>query len=199
MADPTLRNEPDDIENGITQRNQLGQELAGTQDQTGLAGSPQSPEDSGLVGTPNSPDNSGLAGSSGAPRTDQGVPTDAAYGNDTGYTGNYGAGVGGPGMSGQTRTSESELLDPGYNPQVGDAGRLNDLNRVGQPGTPNYNPDYPSTPGQPTPTGYSGAPGTPDIPDQAGTQDQTTYTNQSGAMPSQDDGGAGMTSNQSGS
>ncbi|MGH2515154.1 MAG: hypothetical protein ACRDHP_05815 [Ktedonobacterales bacterium] len=208
MTNPTQSDYPDDSDTGASRRDQLGQEMAGPQDQTGLAGSANSPDNSGLAGTPNSPDNSGLAGSSGAPVSDQGLEGGGtSYGNDTDYTGvsgsgvgtdtsftgDYGTSVGGPGLSGQTRTPESELLDPGYNPQVGDAGRLDDLNRVGQPGAPNDNPD------QPTPSGYSGTADNPGIPDQAGTQDQTMYTNQSGATSGQGDGSANTNPNQSGS
>lgn len=212
MSNPTQREYPEDRDNTTPRQDQLGQELAGPEDQTGLAGAPDSPDNSGLVGTPNAPDNTGLAGSSGMPRTDQAISGDAAYGNDTGFTGTsgygndigntgntgaYGAGTGGPGMSGQTRTPETDLLDPGYNPQIDQSGdRLDDLNRAGQPGTPDYDPDYPSAPGQPTPTPYSGAPNNPGIPDQAGTQDQTTYTNRSGSAPAQGDAG-GMAPDQS--
>lgn len=196
MTNPTQRDYPDEIENGPARRDQLDEEFVAPQDQTGLAGSPQSPDDSGLVGTPDSPDNTGLVGSTGAPGIDQTAAGGTLYGNDTGYTGNYGSGSGGPGLSGRTRTPESELLDPGYNPRIGNAGRLDDLNRTGQPGTPNYDPDNPSVPGRPIPSGYSGAPNSPGIPNQAGTQDQTTYSSQSGATPPQDEDGGNTVPNQ---
>lgn len=184
----------------VSQRDQLDEELAAPEDRTGLVGAADTQDDSGLAGTANMPDNTGLAGSSGAPvpRTDEAVAGDPAYGNDTGFTGNYGAGIGGPGMSGQTRTPDSELLDPGYNPKVDASDRLDDLNRVGQPGTPGYEPDYRSAPGQPAPSPYSGSPSSPGIPDQAGTQDQTTYTSRSGSVPLQGDGSS-ATPDQSGS
>lgn len=121
-----------------TDQNLYSDEQAGPPDESGLLGEPISPNNSGLVGTPNSPDNSGLVGSG---------QTDVA------------AGVGDIGED-SAELPDQQLLQPGYNPPVGDAGRLRDVERGG-----------------PNPGGYSGAPGQPGIPDQAGTLDQTTYSN----------------------
>lgn len=119
-------------------------EPLGPADESGLVGEPRSPNNTGLVGAPTEPDNSGLVGSEQINATDTGV---------------YGTGTGGD-YSGQNSAElpDQQLLQPGYNPQVGTAGRLQDLERGG-----------------PNPGGYSGAPGQPGFPDQAGTLDQTIY------------------------
>jgi len=167
------------------------------QDQTGLVGAANAPNDSGLVGTPTSPENSGLVGGSETIQTDESVTDDATYGSDSGYPGAYGGGTGGPGLSGQPRTPESEPAHSGYDPPAGNAGRGQDRNAPGQPGTPDYEPDYPHGSDQPIPSGYSGAPNSPGIPDQVGTQDQTIYTDQSGATPSQNSDTSGELPGQS--
>lgn len=124
--------------------------------ESGLVGEPNTPNNSGLAGTPDSPDNSGLVGSG-----QRDVGDNAGYDTNAepGTAGLAGAG----GMSGTGQQSgelpEQQLLQPGYNPPVGNAGRLQDIERGG-----------------PNPAGYSGAPGQPGMPDQAGALDQTTYS-----------------------
>lgn len=169
---------------------------------SGLVGTPNSPDNTGLVGSGQidtaadynagqTADSTGLAG--GAEGYGPGTDTTGAYsaGNasNTGTmdntgglsnTGMYGAPATGPSNTSNTSNTgtygsgsgssdigetsaelpDQQLLQPGYNPPVGDAGRLQDIERGG-----------------PNPGGYSGAPGQPGIPDQAGTLDQTTYSN----------------------
>lgn len=134
MGHPIDWEDRDDLENMDMSPDQLDEELSAPEDQTGLVGDVRSADESGLVGTPESPDNTGLLGSTGAP-----------YGGDPRDAGGYDSVVedlgGDLGGSGQTRTPETELLDPDYNPRLGNAGTLDDLNRSGHPGMPDYQRD----------------------------------------------------------
>lgn len=130
-------------------------EREGPVDESGLVGEFDAPNNTGLAGTPNPPDNSGLAGSGQIDTADNaglldntsGPSRAGVYGepttgpSNTSNTGTLGSGVDGMDYTGQQsgELPDQQLLQPGYNPQVGDAGRLQDLEREG-----------------PNPTGYTG-------------------------------------------
>lgn len=167
----------DDFENTGLAPDQYEEELAAPEDQSGLLGDMRPTDESGLVGTPKSPDNTGLLGSTSGP-----------YDESITDGGRYESTADDMGLSGQARTPETELLDPGYNPRIGNAGTLDDINRAGQPGAPDHRRGYPRMPSQPDASGYSGTANRPGYPDQTGTQDQVSYGDQSGASSSDESG-----------
>lgn len=127
-------------------------EREGPVDESGLVGEFDSPNNTGLAGSPDAPDNSGLvgtgqidaAGNAGYDTYDT-YDTHTDESDQTGLVGTtgaaetYGAGADYTGQN-SAELPDQQLLQPGYNPEVGDAGRLQDLERDG-----------------PNPTGYTGA------------------------------------------
>lgn len=163
-------------------------EPIGPVDESGLVGEPNSPNNSGLFGEPNSPDNSGLVGRDRTDFVDTAGTTGAygtgnaggigGYGSDGNTAARYGTsgdtdiagptGYGARGMSaggeddiGQIsgELPDQQLLQPGYNPQIGDAGRLQDIERGG-----------------PNPEGWSEASGQSGTRDRTGSFDQGLYS-----------------------
>lgn len=124
-------------------------------DESGLVGESDSPDNTGLVGSPGPLDDSGLEGSGEIDVAGTtGYGTDTVRPDQTGLAGTSGTGTTDYAGRDSTELPDQQLLQPDYNPQVGDAGRLQDLERGGS-----------------NPTGYDAAPG------QSGTADQPMYAN----------------------